>query len=86
MWLHERSNLTGNAGIQRQLIEEIQHHAIDYLDPVSCGVMSPVTEVLLEKRAIPIVQQAQIIDLLISKRDLLRSMAKSCRGMVAWIE
>ena len=48
--------------------------------------MSPVTEVLLEKRAIPIVQQAQIIDLLISKRDLLRSMAKSCRGMVAWIE
>ena len=46
--------------------------------------MSPVTEVLLEKRAIPIVQQAQIIDLLISKHDLLRSMAKSCRGMVAW--
>ncbi|MFT4815396.1 MAG: hypothetical protein ACI80L_000724 [Pseudohongiellaceae bacterium] len=67
-----------------QLIEEIQPHAIDYLDPVSCGVMSPITQVLLEKGAIPIVQQAQIIDLSISKRDLQRSMTKSCRGMVAW--
>jgi len=67
-----------------QLIEEIQPHAIDYLDPVSFGVMSPITQVLLEKGAIPIVQQAQIIDLSISKRDLQRSMTKSCRGMVAW--
>ena len=66
------------------LIEEIQPHAIDYLDPVSCGVMSPITQVLLEKGAIPIVQQAQIIDLSISKRELQRSMTKSCRGMVAW--
>ena len=56
MWLHERSNLTGNAGIQRQLIEEIQPDAIDYLEPVSCGFMSPVTQVLLEKRVIPILQ------------------------------
>tara|TARA_B110000483_G_scaffold118943_1_gene143742 strand:- start:628 stop:795 length:168 start_codon:yes stop_codon:yes gene_type:complete len=55
MWLHERSNLTGNAGVQRQLIEEIQPHAIDSLDPVSCGVMSPFSQVLLEKRATPIV-------------------------------
>ena len=67
-----------------QLIEEIQPDAIDYFDPVTCGVMQPVIEVLLEKRAIPIVQQAQIIDLSISKHDLLRSMAESCRGMVAW--
>jgi hypothetical protein len=42
-----------------QLIEEIQPHAIDYLDPVSCGVMSPITQVLLEKGAIPIVQQGR---------------------------
>ena len=67
-----------------QLIEEIQPDSIDYLDPVSCGVMSPVTQVLLEKGAIPIVQQAQVIDLSISKRDLQRSMTKSCRGMVEW--
>jgi hypothetical protein len=67
-----------------QLIEEIQPHAIDYLDPVSCGVMSPITQVLLEKGAIPIVQQAQIVDLSISKRHLQRSMTKNCRGLVAW--
>lgn len=67
-----------------QLIEEIQPHTIDYLDPVSCGVMSPVTQVLLEKGAIPVVQKAQIVDLSSSKRDLYRSMAKSCRGMVEW--
>lgn len=66
------------------LIEEIQPHTINYLDPVSCGVMSPVTQVLLEKGAIPIVQQAQIIDLSISKRDLYRNMTKSCRGLVEW--
>ena len=67
-----------------QLIEEIQPHVIDYLDPVSCGVMSPITQVLLEKGAIPIVQQAQIIDLSISKRDLHSTLTKSCRDMVAW--
>lgn len=66
------------------LLEEIQPHSIDYLDPVSCGVMSPVTQVLLEKGAIPIVQKTQVIDLSNSKRDLYRSMTKSCRGMVEW--
>jgi hypothetical protein len=34
--------------------------------------------------AIPIVQQVQIIELSILKRDLQRSMAKSRRGIVAW--
>lgn len=67
-----------------QLIDEIQPYTIDYLDPVSCGLMSPVTQVLLEKGAIPIVQQTQIIDLSISKRDLQRSMTKSCRALVDW--
>ena len=45
--LQERTN---------QLIEAIQPDAIDYLEPVSCGFMSPVTQVLLEKRVIPILQ------------------------------
>ncbi len=67
-----------------QLIEEIQPHTINYIDPVSCGVMSPVTQVLLEKGATPIVQQAQVIDLSVSERELYRSMTKSCRGMVEW--
>ena len=51
---------------------------------MSCGVISPITQALIENGAVPIVQQAQIIDLSISERDLLRSMVKSCRGMVAW--
>ncbi len=67
-----------------RLIEEIQPHSIDYIDPVSCGVMSPVTQVLLEKGATPVVQKAQVIDLSISQRKLYRSLTKSCRGMVAW--
>jgi hypothetical protein len=67
-----------------RLIEEIQPHTISYLDPVSCGVMSPVTQVLLEQGAIPIVQKAQIIDLSIGKRTLYRNLSKSCRGMVEW--
>ncbi len=66
------------------LIEEIQPDSIDYLDPVCCGVMSPVTQLLLEKGAIPRVQQAQIIDLSVSQRELRRSMTKSCRAMVEW--
>ncbi len=67
-----------------QLIEEIQPHSLDFLDPVSCGVMSPVTQVLLEKGAKPVVQKAQVIDLSISARELYRSMTKSCRGLVEW--
>ena len=67
-----------------QLIEEIQPHTINYIDPVSCGVMSPVTQLLLEKGGTPIVQQAQVIDLSISERELYRSLSKSCRGMVEW--
>jgi hypothetical protein len=53
-----------------QLIEEIQPDAIDYLDPVTCGVMQPVTEVLLEKRAIPIVQHAQIWEAMLQSRNM----------------
>ncbi|MEX0963317.1 MAG: hypothetical protein WDZ52_04630 [Pseudohongiellaceae bacterium] len=67
-----------------QLIEEIQPHAIDYLDPVSCGVMSPVTQVLLEKGATPVVQKVQVVDLSLGQRDMYRNMSKSCRGMVEW--
>lgn len=67
-----------------QLIEEIQPHTISYIDPINCGVMSPVTQVLLEKGAMPVVQQAQVVDLSHSERELYRSLSKSCRGMVEW--
>lgn len=67
-----------------QLIEEIQPHTINYIDTVSCGVMSPVTQVLLEKGAMPVVQKAQVIDLSVSERELHRGLTKSCRSMVDW--
>lgn len=67
-----------------QLIEEIQPHSINYLDPVCCGVMSPVTQILLEKGATPIVQKAQVVDLTLSEREMQRNMTKSCRAMVEW--
>jgi len=66
------------------LIEEIQPDSLHYLDPVSCGIMSPVTQVLLEKGAIPILQKAQVIDLTPSAHSLIRNMKKSHRSFINW--
>lgn len=66
------------------LIDEIQPNVLEYLDPVTCGVMSPVTQVLLEKGALPTVQTAKIIDLTLSEHALRHKIRKSQRGMIAW--
>lgn len=67
-----------------QLIEEIQPDSLEYLDPVSCGMMSPVTQVLLEKGARPIVQTAKIIDLSKSLPELQRNIHKPKRALIYW--
>jgi hypothetical protein len=67
-----------------RLMEEVKPHSVDYLDPVSCGVMSPVTQVLLERGAIPTVQKAQLIDLSLSEHALIRNISKSYRGLIHW--
>jgi len=67
-----------------QLIEEIQPHSIEYLDPVCCGVMSPITQVLLNHGGRPVPQRSQLIDISIAGRELHRNMSKRCRGMVEW--
>ena len=67
-----------------RLIEEIKPSVLEYLDPVSCGIMSPVTQVLLEKGARPIVQTAKIIDLTLSERALKRKMRPSQRSLINW--
>lgn len=67
-----------------RLIDEIQPNLLEYLDPVSCGVMSPVTQVLLEKGARPIVQTAKIIDLTLSEHALKRKIRKSQRSKIYW--
>lgn len=67
-----------------KLIEEIQPRSVEYLDPVSFGIMSPVTQVLLGKGGKPVVQQAQVVDLSLAQRALYRNLAKSCRRGVEW--
>ncbi len=67
-----------------RLIDENQPNLLEYLDPVSCGVMSPVTQVLLEKGAKPIVQTAKIIDLTLSEHALKRKLCKSQRCKITW--
>lgn len=67
-----------------KLIEETQPDSVKYLDPVSCGIMSPVTEVLLLKGGKPILQQAQLIDLTLSRRQLRRNVAGSYRREIEW--
>ena len=56
-----------------------QPETIDFFDPVSCGIMSPVTQVLLEKGALPTVHQVQLIDLKQSNEELLANVSDECR-------
>lgn len=67
-----------------QLLDEEQPEAIDYLDPVSCGIMSPVTQVLLEKGAIPTVQQIQLIDLEKPLAQLKSQIHQSYQEAIEW--
>lgn len=67
-----------------QLIEEIQPDLLEYLDPVSCGLISPVTQVLLERGAEPVIQTAKVIDLSQSQQVLERNVRRRRRGMIRW--
>ncbi|MEQ8954171.1 MAG: hypothetical protein RL120_08560, partial [Gammaproteobacteria bacterium] len=66
------------------LINEFQPDQVNYLDPVSCGIMSPVTQVLLEKGATPKVQQVQAIALDCSEHLLRRSLSPRHRALTGW--
>ena len=67
-----------------QLIEEIRPDSFNYLDPVSCGIMSPVTVLMLEKGATPTVEKAQVMDLTLSEHLLHRNLGKGYRGFINW--
>ena len=66
------------------LIEDMQPDSLAYVDNVSCGIMSPVSQVLLEHGAQPTIQSTQIIDLTGSTRQILRNVRKSYRGYIRW--
>ena len=68
----------------RGLIDEVKPDSLDYLDPVSCGMMSPVTQVLLEIGAKPTIYKAQLINLALSERSLLRLVSKTYRSLINW--
>lgn len=67
-----------------ELYDSINPDSMDYLDPVSCGMMSPVTQVLLERGACPVIQAAQFIDLTQSIPVLYRNLSKRQRGLIQW--
>ncbi len=66
------------------LLQQEQPETIDYYDPVSCGIMSPITQVLLGKGAQPTVQQVQLIDLKLSEQELMARMSSECRSNIRW--
>jgi len=61
------------------LIARMSPDYLDYFDPVSCGLMSPLTQVLLEQGARPEIHQAQQIRLGLSAAALLRSLRPDYR-------
>lgn len=69
-----------------QLLEHEQPEAIDYLDPVSCGIMSPVTQVLMRKGALPTVHQVQLINLQHSESELFANLSEECQENILQAE
>lgn len=67
-----------------QLIESLRPDALDYLDPVACGLMSPLTQVLLERGGRPTVCESRLINLALSKRALLRLVSAPYRRLIDW--
>lgn len=86
--LHEPSN-----NLQPEVVYLLQDHFsrlitavspdyLDYFDPVSCGLMSPLTQVLLERGARPEIHQSQSIRLTLSERALQRGLQPDYRQVI----
>lgn len=68
----------------RQLIDEVQPDTLEFLDPVSCGLMSPLTQVLLECGALPAVKKCQVLNLALPRADLLNKVDSQYRKLIEW--
>ncbi len=66
------------------LLATLQPDSVSFLDPVSCGIMSPVSQVLLEQGAKPTIYQAQVLDMRCSSLALQHGLRPSFRSMVSW--
>lgn len=67
-----------------RLMSDISPDVLDYLDPVSCGLMSPLTQILLEKGALPQIHSSQLIRLALSDRALLSLVDEQYRNLINW--
>lgn len=65
-----------------RLIADVRPDYLDYFDPVSCGLMSPLTQVLLERGARPEIYQSQLIRLVLSERALQRDLHPDYRHLI----
>jgi len=66
------------------VIEKDEPDNLYYLDPISCGVMSPMTQVLLEKGAEPVLMESHMLDLTLSEQRLIRNLRTSYRSLIGW--
>lgn len=67
-----------------KLMQDISPDVLEYLDPVSCGLMSPLTQVLLEKGARPHIHKSQVIRLGLSESALLACMDSEYSRQIKW--
>lgn len=68
----------------QQLLDEERPEAVDFLDPVSCGVMSPMTQVLLQQGGRPTVHKVEVVDLTKPSEELLAAVSPDYREMLTW--
>jgi len=67
----------------RQLLEVLCPDKLEFFDPVACGLMSPLTHILIEHGGVPKVYMSQCIELAYHETQLWQSLSRSCRE---WIE
>ncbi len=67
-----------------RLMQDISPDVLEYLDPVSCGLMSPLTQILLEKGAQPQIYNSQVIRLALSEKAMLSCMDEQLATQIAW--
>lgn len=68
------------------VMERMSPDYLEYLDPVSCGLMSPLTQVLLERGAMPVIRKTQRINLALSETALRHMIDAEYQRCISWGE
>ena len=67
-----------------RLIDKLRPDSIQYIDPLTCGMMSPVTQVFLSLGAVPEFRKIQLLSLGKSELELSRAISKRYRSYIHW--